>query len=608
MSLPPASLVTSKNTKRSNTEDEHIGVSETQHPQYHSANQLPHHLSDKAQQEPQNYISEREYLALIAEAQRGAEPESSSPHYNPVTPSERLAQQYYARNPGHPLASSSLEKEIEKLVSANGHHYYPQAGGQETHQAAPQTVAAQHEANTPSPQQFITPVPQHHQAQPHPQQQLRSPVVFKNHNNVVYIPYQHQQPQQHQPQPQVQDLQPVPYAHPGSGITRAKVLLINKYAGSRPPPPGEAIEYHAQPQTPPQYHQIRSQESFKELYLQQQRENQIKRLQQEQQHQQQLQQHLHQTPQPADNVNLQSHSQPLSINLLPKKHVLQTPTTQQFVAQQPSPSENIAQFAEQLFKTPLDQQKPLTQEQFKALVAAGYPVQAVHVQVPKGPRPVHYPPQIIQRYASSAASLAPPQPFSHPQKAPTSVVQIQYQQQQFAQPQQGHRVVAAAQQPINRFFGQKQPQIVQHHTAQQPQLRSVYPNPEQQPQQQQQHHHQQQVIPQNSPYTYVLRQGENEELATEQFRQQVIKEINEQQNGQKQAPSPQDPQLNSGGFTPSHPNHQVEYQRIPAQPAVQSNPHGHHTLATATQATTAAGKTQQLSDAQKDYYRRLEYY
>lgn len=336
--------------------------------------------------------------------------------------------------------------------------------------------------------------------------------------------------------------------------------------------------------------------------MQQQRENHLKRIQAQAA---QAQAHLQQ--QATDNLNQQSHAQPLSISLLPQKPAQQsqTPPTPppQTPANQPANS-NIAQFAERLFQTPLDQQKPLSQEQFKALVAAGYPVQAVPVPIavsgPKAPQASapqasSYPPQLVQRYSPSTASLAHPQPFAHHPKQPQSITQEQYEQQTNAQVQrptpapQHHQQV---QLQAHRFYPQRQysqPQPNPHTTYQ-------YRVPEGGVPQQQQHHHQQPPTnprPQHGPYTYILQQGENEESAAEQLRQQILQQINAQ--SQKGAPSNGQhvhPQPQSGGFIPTR----LEYsQQTPAQ--------GHRVAA-----TPSPPPAKPLTEEQKEYYKRLEYY
>lgn len=433
---------------------------------------------------------------------------------------------YYPHNPSHPhpLAGSSLEKEIEKLVSSNAQQF--------AHPPPPppqQAVPHQHHHQVQ---------PQHHsQGQPH----LRTPVVYKNHNDIVYIPYQHQQIQTREP-----------YGRPGSGITKAKVQLISAYP--RTPFPNEALEYvGGQQQSPPQYTQIKPQESFKELYIQQQRENHLKRLQNQQHHQQLTN----------DNLNQQSHAQPLSISLLPKK---QAPPAPQIVAEPAQVSPQIAQLAERLFKTPLEQQKPLTQDEFKALVAAGYPVQAVPVPVAVTKAQLaaqQYP----QRYAPSTVSLSHPQPFTHPTKQVNPIVQIQYQQQQ--QPQQPHHQA--------QHHHQSSPHA-QHRFYTQGQFTQAQPNTHTTYQQLPQGHSVAQAG--QGPYTYVVQPGENEESAAEQLRQQIIQEINaQQQKGSASAPT------------------RLEYQQ-----------HQHHTATSSGNAQHQHQASKPLTEEQKEYYKRLEYY
>lgn len=474
------------------------------------------------------------------------------------------------------------------MVNANVQQYSAAAGQEQQQQ---QIAVPQHDvAASQGVQQFNGPPPQQ-------QQQLRSPVLFKNQNNIVYIPYQ-------------QQLQRDQYPRPGSGgITKAKVQLISAYPPVRAPFPSEALEYGRIPQAP-QFVPTKQEESFKELYIQQQRENHLRRLQAQAQQQQQQQQ-------AADNLNQQSHAQPLSISLLPKKQAQPQqpppPPPPQVVPVQPSANSNIAQFAEQLFQTPLDQQRPLSQEQFKALVAAGYPVQAVPVPIAvsgsNGPASAaqgpSYPPQLVQRYSPSTAGLAHPQPFSP--KPVQSVVQVQYQQQQPSPPIHRHTAPAPQQQ-----HHQQVPQ--QHHQPQQlpSQVHRFYPQgPYGQPQPQpnsggqpNQHTTYRYRVPeggvpqQHGPYTYILRQGENEESAAEQLRQQIIHQINAQQNGQKgalpnTAQQQAHQQQSSGGFTP------IRTEYSPQQTVGQGQRAG---------PAPSPPPPQPLTEEQKEYYKRLEYY
>lgn len=435
------------------------------------------------------------------------------------------------------------------MVSANAQQY---AQEQQQHISAPQHESSQ-SISSPVQQQFTRP--------PHyPQQQLlRSPVVFKNQNDVVYIPYQEQQVPREQ------------YPRPVQGITKAKVQLINAYSPHRAPFPSEAIEYGPAHQAPPQFAPVKSHESFKELYIQQQRENHLKRLQAQQQH-----------LASQDNLNLQSHSQPLSISLLPKKQT-QQPQPSQIVAEQTADS-NFAQFAERLFKTPLDQQKPLSQEQFKALVAAGYPVQAVPVPISAAKQgTASYSQQVPQRYAPASVSLGHPQPFMHPSKQLTQAVH--YSQQQPGP--QTHRHSAPPSPPHHHPHHQHHHAIQNHQQSQEQQQIHRYPQGQYA---QPQSHTTYQVPaagpPQHGPYTYVLQPGENEESAAEQLRQQIIHEINAQsQKAAAGSSSNGAHQAASNGFTP---------MRAPQSSAAQGQ-----TLVTA---------DKPLTEEQKEYYKRLDYY
>lgn len=417
---------------------------------------------------------------------------------------------------------------------------------------------------------------------PLPQQQLRSPVVFKNHNDIVYIPYQ-------------QQLQRDQYA-PRPGITKAKVQLISPYHSARTPFPSEAIEYgpgpHAPPPPPPPYGPPKPQESFKDLFIQQQRENHLKRLHSQQQHQQQQL--------AADNLNLQSHSQPLSISLLPKKQATlpppPPPPPSHNTAEQPAGNSNFAQFAERLFKTPLDQQKPLSPEMFKALVAAGYPVQAVPVPVavtrvhPNSPPP---------RYAPATAALAShPQPFTHPAKHHQSQASpVQYHQ---VSPQTHRHFVSSSpahqQQPQPHHQQQARPETVHRFYAQGP-----YGPPQPLPQTNNPNTHTTYQLPGGGggagpePYTYVLQQGENEETAAEQLRQQIIHEINAQSQNK-----------GSGGVASTAAGlGRVEYQQSAAPQTAAGQG---QTLATLAAQSHSAADSKPLTDEQKEYYKRLEYY
>lgn len=443
---------------------------------------------------------------------------------------------FYTRNPGHPLAGSSLEKEIEKLVSSNAQQYVVSAANQHHHQQSP---ASQTDPAATQSFQQISP------AQTGPQQ-FRSPAVYKNQNDIIYIPYQ-------------QQLQRDQYApRPSPGITRAKVAYISAFPPGRAPYPNEVVGYTRNPHTT--YVAAKPQESFKDLYIQQQRENHLKRLQQSQQL-------------ANDNLNLQSHAQPLSINLLPKKSLPPPPPPSQppQIVSEQSANSNIAQFAEQLFKTPLDQQKPLSQEQFKALVAAGYPVEAVHVPIAvKGPA-AHHPqgppayPQLVQRYSPGSVSLPYPQPFA-PQR---SGAPVNYQPASPSGHPQG--VPAPATSQAHRFYTQGQYRPQGHHA---------------------QYGQSQQYA---GPYTYVLQQGENEESAAEQLRQQIVQEINSQAQKGGQAPPPQ----LSHGFTPSR----GDYQQTPAQGATTDH---HRQLVAVPQ--SASKPTTAENEKQQQYYKRLEYY
>lgn len=574
--LHKQSVTPSKNTKRSNAENEQIAAAESQH-QYEDRHISGHH--PRAQQphhQTQQLISQSEYLAFVRENERAAaaaQHESSSPHPYGKHPTaqERAPTQFYSRNPGHPLAGSSLEKEIEKLVNSNVQQYAP----------SQQYINEQHISSSPQHEATVGAPVQHQFSGPTPQQQLRSPVVFKNHNDIVYIPYQ-------------QQLQRDQYApRPGPGITKAKVQLISPYHSARTPFPSEAIEYGPGPQAPPPpYGPPKPQESFKDLFIQQQRENHLKRLHSQQQHQQQL---------AADNLNLQSHSQPLSISLLPKKQATPPPPPpppSHSTAEQPSGNSNFAQFAERLFKTPLDQQKPLSPEMFKALVAAGYPVQAVPVPIAVTRVPVGHPTsphQQPQRYAPATAVLAShPQPFTHPAKQQSQAPPIQYHQ---ASPQT-HRHFASSspahqQQPQAIHQQPPRPEAVHRFYAQGP-----YGPPQPQPQANNPNTHTTYQLPGGGvgpePYTYVLQQGENEETAAEQLRQQIIHEINAQsQNKGSRGASA------AAGFG------RVEYQQSAAPQTAAGQG---QTLATLTAQSHSAADSKPLTDEQKEYYKRLEYY
>ena len=553
--------------KRSHPDQQEISAAETQYDdrQYSSHRAA---IEQQAQNEYLAFIQESERAALGQQAQQAQHAPQHS--YGKLSASPET-NGYYSRNPGHPLAGSSLEKEIEKLVSSNVHQYAPGPHGQHR---IPVPHPQQEEIEEPSTQQ---PTPQFQQ------QQLRQPVLFKNPNEVVYIPYQQQTvPRDQYPRP----------AAATPGITKAKVQLFSPYQQVRAPLPSEAIEYGpgpAAPQfsAPPQ----RSQESFKELYFQQQRENQLKRLAAQEQHQQQHQ-HQQQQPQPqpsTDNVNLQSHSQPLSISLLPKKSIPTSPQpqpTHQLVQeqhqqqhqQQPQPQNpHIAQLAEKLFKTPLEEQKPLSQDEFKALVDAGYPVQAVLVPVAtssKGPAPPpsHGPsPHQIGRYAPSTVSISHhAQPFMQTNK------QQSYPVQHFAP--QVHRPASAAHHQVI----QQRPAPNHHYFAQQAQVsqanqHTTYKYTNGGP-----------ITPQHGPYTYVLQQGENEETAADQLRQQILSEINAQSHkGTAQAAPQQSQRFNPGRTEYRQPAQTQQHQQI-------------QTVATASQ--------KPLTEEQKEYFKRLEYY
>lgn len=103
---------------------------------------------------------------------------------------------------------------------------------------------------------------------------------------------------------------------------------------------------------------------------------------------------------------------------------------------------------------------------------------------------------------------------------------------------------------------------------------------------------------QHGPYTYILRQGENEESAAEQLRQQIIHQINAQQNGQKgaipnTAHQQAHQQQSSGGFTP------IRTEYSPQQTVGQGQRAG---------PAPSPPPPQPLTEEQKEYYKRLEYY
>lgn len=569
-------------------DDQDIATAETQHQHQYDAHQQQD--GHNIRPHPQQLISQHEYLAFLREQEAQEQEIAPAPQYEKDNSPQGIANSFYARNPGHPLAGSTLEKEIEKLVGATAQQY-PLATAPHTSprtvqghlESAPtHTLQTAPQAHRPSPHS----ISQQHQQQQQPQL-FRSPVVFKNPNDIVYIPYQQQV---------LRDQ----YPRPASGITKAKIAYISAYPPLRAPLPSEAIEYgrpNAQAQT--QFVPSKQQESFKDLYIQQQRENQLKRLQNQQahiqhpQHHQQQPQHHHQQLATNDNVEVQSPAKPLSIDLLPKKTLPPLQNSATTVADQ-STNSNIAQFAERLFKTPLEEQKPLSQEQFKALVAAGYPVEAVPVPVAvtsshKGPHSPLYYPQTLQRYSPATASLPYPKPF---QPQPKSIAQPQAQYQQISHQHAPHRSLV----PTNHHS--------QHAPApSQPTSHRFYPQGQLYGQQQQQQPQSGAQYARAGPFTYVLRQGENEESAAEQLRQQIIQEINAQsQKGVITSGTQVVPQIAAGQTRVIYPP--------TSQLTSTSNSNGGQQGQIQSSAAEAASTTGEkpVEEAPRAYYKTLEYY
>ncbi|XP_055716457.1 putative uncharacterized protein DDB_G0271606 isoform X4 [Phlebotomus papatasi] len=182
-------------------------------------------------------------------------------------------------------------------------------------------VAANSPQQTASSQRQSTKVPKARQFLP------------KNQHNFVFIPYQPHALQQF-----------VPQQYAAAAIPQQQTLKQPQQL------------FSADFQQASKFHQFLPQAHFIPLVPQQahqaQQAQQVHQLQQAQQAHQQQQEHALETPAQAQ------HSQP--------------------AAQQVS----INSLAASIFKTPPSQQRPLTQQEFQALVDAGYPVTPIHVPVP----------------------------------------------------------------------------------------------------------------------------------------------------------------------------------------------------------------------------------
>ncbi|GAB0089800.1 hypothetical protein DMENIID0001_044160 [Sergentomyia squamirostris] len=382
-----------------------------------------------------NTISDAEYLNLIQNAQKyqaAAPPQAQ--HFAPIIPQHQAAllinagprhqyAQLYQKQASHPLADSSLEREIEKLVAAN----------------APQQTA--------SSQRQTTKVSKGRQFFP------------KNQHNFVFIPYQPQALQQFVPQqqfvaaaaaiPQATHKQPQQQLY--SPEYQQQISKFHQFL-----PQAQFIPLQQQHHQVP-HQQLNSQEislasPIQAYYQKAQSQTQTSQsahnspflvTKEPKQVQQQHQQTTPKTEQPQK----QQPQQPAAHSTIFVSHSTSTPpfanpTKQsQYSAKATSHSQetqsqpqlhssqtgqvSINALAASIFKTPPSQQRPLTQEEFQALVDAGYPVTPIHVPVPVPITAEKY--ESLQQAQHHNAAYALPQQQQHHQQQPHH----QQPQQQF---------------------------------------------------------------------------------------------------------------------------------------------------------------------------------
>ncbi|XP_055694855.1 putative mediator of RNA polymerase II transcription subunit 26 [Lutzomyia longipalpis] len=352
-----------------------------------------------------NTISDAEYLQLIANTQKfhqaaAAQPPQAQhfipfvPHQGAVLLGQRQYAQLYQKPTGHPLGDSSLEREIEKLVAAN----------------VPQQAA--------SSQRQTTKVTKGRQFLP------------KNQHNFVFIPYQPQALQQYIPQQQ-QYAAAAAASIPQAALKQQQQqqIFADYQAASKFPqflPPQQAhfvpiLQHQVQPL---QQFQAAAAPQHQQAHQQQQQHLQQQLLQQEhalaspihsyhEKAPQSTPQNVHNTQFPTTkpvDAKKQQHAKPEQPQQKQSAHSsifvshststpspsFASPTKQshytakpashsqesQQHSSQPASQVSVSSLAESVFKTPPSQQRPLTQQEFQALVDAGYPVTPIHVPVP----------------------------------------------------------------------------------------------------------------------------------------------------------------------------------------------------------------------------------
>ncbi|XP_055716454.1 putative uncharacterized protein DDB_G0271606 isoform X2 [Phlebotomus papatasi] len=340
-----------------------------------------------------NTISDAEYLQLIQNAQKYQAAQPQPQHFAPFVPQHQGAilvnpagqrhQQYaqlYQKPTTHPLSDSSLEREIEKLVAANSPQQTASSQRQSTKVPKARQFLPKNQHNfvfipyqPHALQQFV---PQQYAAAAIPQQQtLKQPQQLfsadfqqasKFHQflpQAHFIPLVPQQAHQAQQAQQVHQLQQAQQAHQQQQEHALASPIISYHQKAPPSPPQSAhnsqhsqypttkpAEVKAQPQqkTPDQ-----KQPAHSTIYVS----------------------HSTSTP-PFASPTKQSH-----YTAKPTSHSQETPAQAQH-SQPAAQQVSINSLAASIFKTPPSQQRPLTQQEFQALVDAGYPVTPIHVPVP----------------------------------------------------------------------------------------------------------------------------------------------------------------------------------------------------------------------------------
>ncbi|XP_059610983.1 ataxin-2 homolog [Phlebotomus argentipes] len=325
-----------------------------------SPSQAPQHYQQPVfvPQAPRvNTISDAEYLQLIQNAQKfqaAAPPQAQ--HFVPfvpqhqaallVNPAQRQYAQLYPKQTSHPLADSSLEREIEKLVAAN----------------SPQQTA--------SSQRQSTKVPKQRQFLP------------KNQHNFVFIPYQAHALQQFVPAvpqatlKQQQAVQPLQFHQFLPQAHFVPLVPHQAHHQQEIPLASPLVQYHKAPQTPQAHNtQFPTTKPAELKQVPQQQSSKAEASQKAPAHSTIYVSHSTSTP-PFASPTKQSH-----YTAKPASHSQESSSQAQHTTQSAGHM-SVNALAASIFKTPPSQQRPLTQEEFQSLVDAGYPVTPIHVPVP----------------------------------------------------------------------------------------------------------------------------------------------------------------------------------------------------------------------------------